>query len=469
MLAMYARLYRFQNPISTMNWLLDCMSSATILPKHHLLLDHYLFLFVGLSLLFSLFMPWSGVNASVYKPKINCPPVSPNLLQDAYFSKMLPIQCVKSNQQALRKSHPASSSTVVPKVSASDTFGYTFDDTVAPNWISATTNSGLVGDDEFLGPVDIGFSFPFYGINQTKLYFSTNGLITFGAGSADWNEAIPSMFAPNNLIAPFWNDFVVGSPDNSGAIYTLQDGVAPNRYFVIEWRNVTFLGDTVPFSFEAVLYENGDIVFQSENSHDAYVTVGIEDYNGTVALEYPPNLASPMVVHFYYPLDTVPRVSILPYDMGDFTFLNQVYRRTLTVANTGNAGTDTFDLTVTSDWPLTLYRADGITPLTDTDGDGVMDTGPIAQGAALDIIVEALPSGGGIVGDSSGVAINARSSLDVGVSRSSGLETAIPAPFAQIYHESIYAGPGSGKTTGLRLISPDSITQQVEFPVVVKS
>jgi len=24
-----------------MNWLLDCMSSATILPKHHLLLDHY--------------------------------------------------------------------------------------------------------------------------------------------------------------------------------------------------------------------------------------------------------------------------------------------------------------------------------------------------------------------------------------------------------------------------------------------
>jgi hypothetical protein len=41
MLNMCERPYRSQNPISTMNWLLDCISSATTLPKHHLSLDHY--------------------------------------------------------------------------------------------------------------------------------------------------------------------------------------------------------------------------------------------------------------------------------------------------------------------------------------------------------------------------------------------------------------------------------------------
>ena len=64
------------------------------------------------------------------------------------------------------------------------------------------------------------------------------------------------------------------------------------------------------------------------------------------------------------------------------------------VWNTGNA-TDRFNLTLgTHNFPagtvLEFYREDGITPLFDTNGDGVVDTGYLAAGASLPIVVKAI-------------------------------------------------------------------------------
>ncbi len=59
--------------------------------------------------------------------------------------------------------------------------------------------------------------------------------------------------------------------------------------------------------------------------------------------------------------------------------------------------TDTFDITLSgSTFPagavITLYKADGVTPLADTDGNGTPDTGPLAPGASYNIVVTvALP------------------------------------------------------------------------------
>jgi uncharacterized repeat protein (TIGR01451 family) len=68
------------------------------------------------------------------------------------------------------------------------------------------------------------------------------------------------------------------------------------------------------------------------------------------------------------------------------------------VTNTGN-GTDSFDITFPSNtFPagtvFTLYKSDGVTPLIDTTGNGVPDTGPLANGSSYTVIVKAaLPAG----------------------------------------------------------------------------
>ena len=64
------------------------------------------------------------------------------------------------------------------------------------------------------------------------------------------------------------------------------------------------------------------------------------------------------------------------------------------IKNTG-AGTDTFNITLsTGNYPtgtsFVLYKSDGATPLLDTNGDGIPDTGPLAGGASYTVVVKAV-------------------------------------------------------------------------------
>ncbi|MDA8157375.1 MAG: hypothetical protein M0Z52_13145 [Actinomycetota bacterium] len=68
------------------------------------------------------------------------------------------------------------------------------------------------------------------------------------------------------------------------------------------------------------------------------------------------------------------------------------------VWNTGN-GSDSFNITLgSSSFPagttFALFKSDGVTPLTDTNGDGIPDTGPEAAGTNYKVVVKAtLPTG----------------------------------------------------------------------------
>lgn len=64
-----------------------------------------------------------------------------------------------------------------------------------------------------------------------------------------------------------------------------------------------------------------------------------------------------------------------------------------TVTNTGN-GTDSFNITLSAgNFPsvtaFQLFKSDGVTPLVDTNGDGTVDTGPLAPGATYNVILKA--------------------------------------------------------------------------------
>ncbi|HET8669088.1 MAG TPA: hypothetical protein VFM05_00230, partial [Candidatus Saccharimonadales bacterium] len=265
-------------------------------------------IFFTVVILFSLLITPAGTaQASTQQAAPECPPYKAGFLQDKGFLATLTPECIRTYKEAARADAlPAAADIAITATGGPDNFGYTYNSTVAYSWISATTNSGLTGDDKSSGPINIGFSFPFYGTAQTQLYFNTNGLITFGAGSAQWGAyTIPDELNPNHFIAAFWDDLLVGSPYNSGAIFYAKGGTAPNRYFVIEWRNVENYAGNNTFSFEAILYEKGDIVIQHKSlPSDYYATVGIEDMSGDVGLQYEygtSGLTAPKAIQFSYP------------------------------------------------------------------------------------------------------------------------------------------------------------------------
>jgi hypothetical protein len=200
-----------------------------------------------------------------------------------------------------------------------DHFGYRFIDSDEPDgptysWIDATGGTWLPDisdDDDEYELVPIGFSFDFYGNTYTEVYVTSNGILTFDEDNAYYwsNSAIPKSSTPNNMIAPFWDDLY---PDTSGDIYYETQGTAPHRRFIAEWDDVAHIG-TSPSgaTFEAILYEgSNNILFQysdvdfgeEEWNFGVSATVGIENANGTVGLQYSRNetsLASGLAILFY--------------------------------------------------------------------------------------------------------------------------------------------------------------------------
>jgi carboxypeptidase family protein len=163
-------------------------------------------------------------------------------------------------------------------------------------YIDGTTVLPLTGDDQST-PVVLPFSFPFMGTSPGfgTVHVSTNGSLNFLAANSEFrNTPLPSSTAPNDAIYPFWDDLLV---DANATVRTATGGVSPNRFFVIEWLNVTFnLPDTGRrLDFEAVLFESSgrivlnyrdiatDTSFERERGLSA--TVGIENLEGTAALQ----------------------------------------------------------------------------------------------------------------------------------------------------------------------------------------
>ncbi len=106
------------------------------------------------------------------------------------------------------------------------------------------------------------FPFRFYGQEYTTAFVSTNGHVNFLALNTSLaNVALPATGTPNAAIYGFWDDLLL---DASASVRTQLLGTAPNRRFVVEWRNVRFFGDTTRrIDLNIVLHENGQILTQS--------------------------------------------------------------------------------------------------------------------------------------------------------------------------------------------------------------
>lgn len=121
----------------------------------------------------------------------------------------------------------------------------------------------------------------FYGEAWSGFQVSTNGFLTFVDYKADAvpGSVLPDEAWPNAVISPLGADFTLGT---KGAVYAFDD--TANGRVVIEWKNVTLVGDTSgqTSTFEAILGDDGSIKFMYAKVADAVrALIGVENSDGT--------------------------------------------------------------------------------------------------------------------------------------------------------------------------------------------
>jgi len=221
---------------------------------------------------------------------------------------------------------PAAAPMAVAATGGPDAFGYCFrDSTVSGEQFTFTdiSTSGTAltisdPDDTIVNGVALPFAFTYYGVNYATLSASTNGLLRFNYAGTDpgaSNGTLPSVAAPNNLLAPYWDDLAFPSTPNL-RIQTI--GTAGSRQFIVQWTGIRLFGQPAAgvMTFQVRLYEgSNDIVFAyylagvppaapgtvSADMAGADATIGIENQDGSTGLLYSLNtaaLTNALQIHF---------------------------------------------------------------------------------------------------------------------------------------------------------------------------
>jgi len=176
-----------------------------------------------------------------------------------------------------------------------DAFGYRWKDSNDPNgpayaWNDIAANPGAVRvtfpngtlDDGYTNAIPVGFDFKFYGTNYSNIYLSTNGFLSFAALTSSYytNETIPSSDAPNNIIAPMWDDL---DGRTQGTVHYLRE----SDKLTIQFTNWQKYNATGSLTFQIVLKSNDRIMFYYNNLNATLTsaTVGIENGAGNDGLQ----------------------------------------------------------------------------------------------------------------------------------------------------------------------------------------
>ncbi|MHA2182404.1 MAG: hypothetical protein ACXAAH_13375, partial [Promethearchaeota archaeon] len=149
-----------------------------------------------------------------------------------------------------------------------------------------------LGDDDYASTI-LPFNFTFYDGHFTEIYITTEGYLTFSFKFVKTNHGIPSGHNHHeNIIAPYWTNL----DGTSGKIYIKNF----SSHWVVAWENFNLDNSSFAGSFETILYNTGDIVFNYDilenvnsdghacglnygdnNNYSSYneLTSGINDYS----------------------------------------------------------------------------------------------------------------------------------------------------------------------------------------------
>ena len=344
------------------------------------------------------------------------------------------------------------------QAATSSFFGYTWLENSTTPFVDISTTGSQISfpdqDDGLSLPLGLGFNFPYFENLYSSVIVNTNGLLMFGSEVtqlAVTNKPLPFDQTPNDLVAPFWDDLILGA---QGRVLYQQFADS----FIVQYDQVKRLGGSEPLTFEVIFHASGNFsfVYQELSGDLNQASIGFEDSDGVDGLELLYNgvgsLAglniapfSPFAVDFTYPLGN-PRFKMTPLYQSDF-LVSGVALFPVTVKNTSTVP-DTFNL----DWEMLHYPQTGdpwmlrfldanLSPLIDTDWDTSLDTGSLLPNASKLLYVEIssplspAPVGEYVLGN---LITTSRNSvlIDQDKSTSVTIQAANPAPFVQAFSSS---------------------------------
>lgn len=174
-----------------------------------------------------------------------------------------------------------------------DDFGYYFMDSAEPDgpeysWIEISQSGTQIepGSHYFMsGSIPLGFDFEFYGHIYSNIYVNSHGELHLGSRDT-WlstNDCpLPDPSTPHApLLAVFWDLLYIHYEQGQGVYYQYFD--TPNDHFVVEWRAKLDGQRSDSLVFEAILQDNGDIIYQYRHVNDL---PGGRGQQATIGMEY---------------------------------------------------------------------------------------------------------------------------------------------------------------------------------------
>lgn len=122
------------------------------------------------------------------------------------------------------------------------------------------------GDDPFVGPFEIGFSFNYFDQTQTQFAVSPNGLVSFDVPdiiglSHQELTAIPNIIFKETIMGPYQDLFTRPINPHDDYIYYLTVGESPNRKLIVGWCEAPMFGcSDQKATYQIVLNEGSNTI-----------------------------------------------------------------------------------------------------------------------------------------------------------------------------------------------------------------
>ncbi len=138
-------------------------------------------------------------------------------------------------------------------------------DPVSAGHTAVTAWSNGNGDNSYFGPVNIGFTIPFFTRLYDEIFINTNGYLSFEEDldeTAD-QATIPYPVSPNNIVAACAMDLNVDNTLHPDA--NVYYGGTSSQ-FVVTYIHAYYNGSSTDYiTFQIILHPNGNIKFQYNN------------------------------------------------------------------------------------------------------------------------------------------------------------------------------------------------------------